>query len=111
MIVKALEERWQLLLAKLQAIAPLLATQGTLAPKTGRATLNWCVRYLDPPDREGKRVRKMIYIGSDAELLRRAGEHMELCRSRHLEAKEAMNLARVASTLGSQVRRQMQHWM
>jgi hypothetical protein len=105
-----LEQRWQQLLARLQAIAPLLATQGTLVPKTGRPRLNWCVRYLDGPH-GGKRVRRMIYVGSDPELVRRTGVYMEQCRARWLEAKEALKLARFALTLGSQVQRQMRRWI
>jgi hypothetical protein len=107
----ALEQRWQRLLAKLQAIALLLATQGTLVPKTGRARLNWCVRYLDRPHLRGKPVRRMIYVGSDPELVRRTAKYLEHCRAHVLETKESLRLARFAMTMGSRVRRQMQSWV
>jgi hypothetical protein len=109
MLASALEQRWKRLLARLQAVAPLLARQGTLAPKTGART-TWCVRYLDDPH-GGKRVRRMIYIGNDPELVRRTGEYLEQCRAQWLDAKEALNLARFALTLGSQVQRRMQRWV
>jgi hypothetical protein len=110
MTVDDLEQRWQRLLTKLQAFAPLLAKQGTLVPKTGRSRLNWCVRYFDHPD-GGQRVRRTIYVGSNPELARRTGVYLEHCRAQLREAKEALGLATVALTLGSQVRRQLQHWV
>jgi hypothetical protein len=57
----ALEARWQKILARLEPLATLLGTQGSLEPKPRKQGTAWRLRWLEATP-SGKR-RRTLHLG------------------------------------------------
>jgi hypothetical protein len=56
--------RWQVLRHKIEALRPLLRTQGSLVCKQQCGQVRWCLRYYDTV--EEVRTQRTLYVGNDA---------------------------------------------
>jgi hypothetical protein len=101
----ALEARWRALRARVEAVAPLLETQGVLTPRRDGGRIYWYLRFVEIDD--GKTTRRSLYVGTHPELIHRVGKLLEECRERHRWAEETFSLARMAQGLGTAVFRAM----
>jgi hypothetical protein len=105
----ALEARWQKIRARLEPLAPLLGTQGSLEPKRYKQGTAWRVRWLETTPL-GKR-RRTLHLGRDPRLVSRVrellGQFREQCRSQAECLKETLRLGKLILLLGTAFTRKL----
>jgi hypothetical protein len=94
--------RWPALRRQLEALAPLLRTQGSLVRKTQRGRPYWYVRYYQEVG--GVRRQRSLYIGADVDAARVRAWLQEQREPAEFR-RETLRLAALAMRLGRAVRR------
>jgi hypothetical protein len=95
------EERWETLRAKIQAYASLLATQGELVLKIIDGNPYWYLRFLLPPDKQGHRRQRSVYVGRkcDEAIVARVRALLEGYREPTRQIKELSRYVRLLRSL------------
>jgi hypothetical protein len=100
------DARWQAVYQKIVDNAHHLVRQGAVvAKRTSAGRRVWVVRFTI---REGqKKIQRMIYIGHQPGLLRRAQALLETCRQRRYWLKEVARHARWAQAARAVMKRML----
>jgi hypothetical protein len=93
-----MEDRWLAIRSQLESAADILAKQGVIASRRASGRRVWSVRYRQE-DRSGRRVHKSIYLGDNAELIRRAQGLLDQFRHREAWYREVESMAKLTAAL------------
>jgi type I site-specific restriction endonuclease len=93
-----MEDRWLAIRGQLESAADMLTKQGVITSRWASGRRVWSVRYRQA-DRSGRRVHKSIYLGDNAELIRRAQRLLEQFRRREDWCREVESMAKISTAL------------
>ena len=93
-----MEDRWLAIRGQLESAAEILKKQGVIASRRASGRRVWSVRYRQE-DQSGRRVHKTIYLGDNAELIRRAQGLLDQFRRREAWYREVESMAKLTAAL------------
>jgi hypothetical protein len=103
---QARERRWANVRQRMESASAILTRQGSVATRvTPAGSRVASVRYFEVID--GRRRQRVIYLGADEELVRRARELIGRCREGERWIRETEEAARFVVASGSLVRRML----
>src|SRR5262249_41481568 len=96
------ERRWLEIKGKIEQQAHLLAKQGSITRRQVAGRPNWTLRFVDRST--GCHVQRAIYLGADAEILRRVRHLLASYRAHVTCGQEASAYAKLIRLSGSILR-------